>query len=191
MKLIITSIILLMFEPHMIAQKAFVSIGNGISGMSSNFENRYTSNYNVNLKTGLDLKLSKFKIRTSIGYFSLRAKIIDNKRALNYSSIKISTGVGYNIFSNWALIGQIYIGMPTKKSIRISSPGYNYDFDPIDISYSIEAVKNINISNCNCISLGLEYSKSIDGIIDNNFWQKDNLIPYFLNANIYYIFQKS
>ena len=50
--------------------------------------------------------------------------------------------------------------------------------------------QHVKLISCNCISFGLEFSKSLDGIIDNNFWQKDNLKPYYLNANLYYHFSE-
>jgi hypothetical protein len=182
--------IFLIFHLHLLAQGAFISLGNGVSNMSSNFDNRYTSNYNFSLKTGCERNFSRVGVRATIGYFNISSKIVENDKNLNISFIKISSGLSYEFTSSWSLLAQMNIGKTTKKSIRISSPRYNYDFDPIDISYSFEIVKKINLNNCNNLSLGLEFSKSINGIIDNNFWQKDNLIPYFLNVNIYYHFQK-
>ena len=180
----------IIFQLHLLAQGAFISIGNGISNFSSNYENRYTSNYNFTLKAGYEKNISGVGIRATIGYFNISSKIVENKKNLNISFIKISSGISYEFTSSWALLAQMNIGKTTKQSIRISSPRYNYDFDPVDISYSFEIAKNINFNNCKNLSLGLEFSKSINGIIDNNFWQKDNLIPYFLNVNIYYLFQK-
>ncbi|MBK7008799.1 MAG: hypothetical protein IPN73_04790 [Saprospiraceae bacterium] len=186
MKTLLFSSIFLMFQSHLLAQSAFFSLGNGISNISSNFENRYSYNYNFTLKTGYERNFSKLGVRATIGYFNLNSKIIEKGKNLNISLIKISSGLIYRISSSWSLFAQMNIGKTTKKNIRISSPRYNYDFDPVDISYSFEIAKKINLNNCKCLSLGLEFSKSIDGIIDNNFWQKDNLKPYFLNVNFYY-----
>lgn len=181
---------MLLFQSHLFSQGAFISLGSGISNLSSNFENRYSSSYNFCLKTGYELDFSKLNVRASLGYYNFNSKIVENNKSLNINFIKLSPGLVYYISSTWSLLTQINIGKTIKKSIRISSPKYNYDFDPIDVSYSFEIAKKINISNCSCLSLGLEFSKSIDGIIDNNFWQKDNLKPYYLNVNLYYHFHE-
>lgn len=167
-----------------------MSLGNGISNISSDFENRYSHSYNFNFKIGYDKYFNNLGIRTSFGYFNLNGKIVENEKIVNIGIVKISSGLIYNISSSISLLTQINIGKTMKKSIRISSPTYNYDFDPFDYSYSFEVIKKIKIVKCNCLSIGLEFSKSFDGIIDDNFWQKDNLKPYYLNLNIYYYLER-
>ena len=40
------------------------------------------------------------------------------------------------------------------------------------MSYSFEVSKKIKLNSYSCLSFGLEFSKSLDGIIDNNFLAK-------------------
>ena len=121
----------------------------------------------------------------------MNSKIVENNKNVNIGMIKLSTGLVYNISSSISFVTQINLGKTTTKSLRISSPRYNYDFDPFDFSYSFEFAKKLKIGACNCLSFGLEFSKSFNGIIDDNFWQKDNLKPYYLNINIYYHFERN
>jgi hypothetical protein len=189
MKVLLISILFITFQLHIVAQGAFLSIGSGVSNLSSNFDKRYSFSYNFTLKAGYDKRFDKFGIRTTLGYFNHNSKIVENNKSINIGLIKLSSGFFYDISSSISILGQLGIGKTTKKSLRISSPRYNYDFDPFDFSYSIEITKRIKLENLNFLSLGLEFSRSIDGIIDNNFWQKDNLKPYYLNINIYYYFE--
>ncbi len=189
MKIPVLYFIFLIFQPHLCSQGTFISMGNGISNISSNFINRYSKSYNFSLKAGYDKNFTKMGIRASLGYFNLNSKIIEKNRNLNISFVKLSLGLYYQIASSWNFFSQFNIGKTTKKNIRISSPRFNYDFDPIDLSYSFELNKRMKFKCTSCLSIGLEFSKSFDGIIDDNFWQKDNLKPYYLNINIYYHLQ--
>lgn len=176
------------FKTYILSQGVFLSFGNGISNLSSNYNNRYSIHYNYCLKAGYDKHFNKFGIRTSLGFFNINSKIVDINKKLNIGLIKVSSGLMYDFSPSITLLSQFGIGKTTVESIRIASPQYNYDFDPIDFSYSFELIKKIKIKRISCLSIGLEFSKSLDGIIDNNFWQKDNLKPYFFNANIYFYF---
>lgn len=190
MRIIILSIMLLIFRPSGTAQGAYVSVGGGVSNMASNYDNQYSPNYNYTIKTVYDKYFSKLGIRYSFGYYNFSSKVLNKTRNLNINSIKISCGLAYKIIPTWSLSSQIQIGRIIEREILISSPSYNYRFDPIDLSYSVEILKNINMKDFDRISLSLEFSKSIDGIIDDNPWENDNLKPYYLNVNIYYSFNK-
>lgn len=190
MKSLIFTFLILALKSNVLAQDGFISFGFGKSNFTSNFENRYCPSYNFTLKTGYERKINKLGIPGSIGYYHLSSKIIENQMHLIISLVKFSSGLVYHIDSSWSFLGQVNIGKTTQKSVRIFSPSYNYDFDPFDISYSVELLKKLSLGNCENLSLGLEFSKSINGIIGNNFWEKDNLKPYYINANIYYNFRK-
>ncbi|MFZ1703819.1 MAG: hypothetical protein WAT79_05705 [Saprospiraceae bacterium] len=190
MKIVIVPLFIFLLQFHIVGQNAFISIGQGISNLSSNYNHRYSCKYNFNLKGGFEKYYVKFGIRASFGYYNINSKIIEFNKNLNINSLKLSSGLLYKMTSNWMVLAQINVGKIFEKHLRISSQSYNYDFDPIDISYSFEIAKKVNINQCNCYSFGLEFSKSVNGIIDHNFWQKDNLIPFYVNANIYYYFRK-
>ena len=190
MKFSILSILFFILPFNIEAQKTFVSLGSGYSNLSSNYEKRYSPDYNFTLKAGYDKYLNRLRLRASVGYINFNSLIIENNKRVKFGLIKISTGLVYKISSSLLFSGQISFGKTTTESLRISPPSYNYDFDPFDMSYSFEVSKKIKLNSCNCLSFGLEFSKSLDGIIDNNFWQKDNLKPYYLNANVYYHFDE-
>ncbi len=186
MKLIKLSILILLFQFDLSAQDVFISMGNGVSNFSSNFNNRYSIAYNFSIKGGHNYFFNNFGICNSIGFYNLNSKIIENEKIINLNILRISSGLVYKLTPSFSLQTQLSIGKIIQKSIRISSPRYNYDFDFLDYSYSLEIVKALRIGNQNYFSVGVEFSKSIDGIIDNNFWQKDILRPYYFNLNIYY-----
>jgi hypothetical protein len=189
MRTIITLTFALFLQIKSFAQQPFIAVGSGVSNVSSSFEDRYANFYNFNIKAGYEFQISDFEILASIGYFNIKSKILGIDKILNINTIRLSSGIGYQFTPDWLLSSRFNLGVFTKKSLRIFAPRYNYDFDQFDLSYSVEISKKLNINDCRCLSLGLEFSKSLDGIIDNNFWQKDNLKPYYLNFNIYYHFK--
>jgi hypothetical protein len=177
--------VLLFLSNSLIAQKPFFSIGAGFSNFSSIYKNRYSEGLILGGKVGYDWAHSKTIFGFSVSVNNLSCKIVELDQKLNLVFARISASGGYALSSCWYLRSQLSIGTNTPKSISISRPKYTYDFDPVDFSYSFELEKKLKIGKLNS-GIGLEYSKSLDGIIDNNFWQKDNLKPYYINVNLYY-----
>lgn len=148
MKFSILSILFFILPFNIEAQKTFVSLGSGYSNLSSNYEKRYSPDYNFTLKAGYDKYLNRLRLRASVGYINFNSLIIENNKRVKFGLIKISTGLVYKISSSLLFSGQISFGKTTTESLRISPPSYNYDFDPFDISYSFEVSKKIKLTCC-------------------------------------------
>jgi len=189
MKNIILLIFLLIIVNSAKTQSVNISIFNGFTSLSSNFSGRYSPSYSFGMSLGYVKIKENIGFNANLGLFSNVARINEIDRKLTINTIRLMAGPSLKLKKDFLLSIDLSAGKMIQKSIRISRPKYNYDFDPIEISVYLEISKLVYKSKKKEVSIGIALFRNIDGIIDNNFWQKDvlKITNIFISAK--YIFK--
>lgn len=183
-------IIFLVCNIHAVdSQSLSITLFNGASTFSSDFPGRYSPGYSIGLSSGILKMNGKFGYNVNLGVFSNSAEIEEIQEYVRYSTLRLYAGPVVKIKNKCLLSANLSAGKFLTEYVRIKSPQYNYDFDKVEFSMMFEISTSIYENKAGSLNIGFSFFRNVDGIIDNNFWQKDNLRATNLFAVMGFVFK--
>ncbi len=169
-------------------QNMLISGGLGISGLYSDFENKYGSGPSMNFNAGFESKNEGLGYVCFGGIHYFTSKVVAINDYFRVGVLRLAFVPKYAFSKGWTLTAGPSIGLFSKKEEYIDGTKYRYTFDQLDYSVETAIWKEVK-SGPETLCLGIAYNRSVDGIIHGNFWQQDNLKLYSINFNAKCIFK--